>query len=191
MNKCFCWFRTLLPFSLEFSNECMQQKICMALEPEGFLKHSTARPVCCENNSQCYIFDVFLLKSDKCCKVEKVTQLHTCTCQELLSSCYLTREWDDELIKLRVSLTAPLKKSILEVVVEQLLVEKQPPPVKFKTKEMLQKVRRSTELIQGVISKDQWQRHRHGGITNSDCAAAIQQEQTTFQVACYLERGVR
>ena len=153
MNKCFCWFRTLLPFSLEFSNECMQQKICMALEPEGFLKHSTARPVCCENNSQCSIFDVFLLKSDKCCKVGKVTQLHTCACQELLSSCYLTTDGADELIKLRLSLTALLKKSILDVIVEQLSVEKQPPPVKFKTRQMLKKVRRSTEPIQGVISK--------------------------------------
>lgn len=120
-----------------------------------FFKHSTARPICCENNSQCYIFDVCLLKSDKCCKVGKVTQLHTY--QELLSSCYLTTGWDAELIKLRVSLTAPLKENIIDVLVEQLSVEKQIPPVKFKTKQMLKKVGRSTEPTWGFISKHQWQ----------------------------------
>lgn len=111
----------------------MQQKICMALEPEGFLKHSTASPICCEKNSQCYTFDVFLLKSDKCCKVGKVTQLHTCTCRALIFQ-YLTTGWADELVKLRVDLTAPLKKSILDVIVEQLSLGKQPPPVKFMLK---------------------------------------------------------
>lgn len=155
MNKCFCWFRTLLPFSLEFSTECMQQKICVALEPEGGLKHCTARPVCCENNSQCCISDAFLLKSDKCCRVGKVTQLHTGTCQELLSSCYLTTHWADGLRKLRISLIAPLKRSGVDGV-EQLLVEKKPSLAKFKTNQILKKVRRSSEPIQGFFSKEHW-----------------------------------
>lgn len=139
-------------------NVC-NRKYAWHLNQRVFLKHSTARPICHENNSQWYIFDVCLLKSDKCCKVGKVTQLHTH--QELLYSSYLTTGWDDELIKLRV-LTAPLKKSILDVLVEQLSVEKQTPPVKFKTKQMLKKVRRSTEPIWGVVSKHQWQGYCYG-----------------------------
>lgn len=47
---------------------------------------------------------------------------------------YLTTGWADELVKLRVDLTTPLKKSILDVVVEQLSLGKQPPPVKFMLK---------------------------------------------------------
>jgi len=50
--------------------------------------------------------------------------------------------------------------------------EKQPPPVKFKTKQVLWKVRRSEEPTHRVISKHQCYHRR--GIPGSDCTVAIQ-----------------
>lgn len=52
-----------------------------------------------------------------------------------------------------------MKKSILDVIVEQLVVEIQPPPVRFKTKQMLRRVRRSKDPYRGLLLNASVQGH--------------------------------